>query len=263
MTAFVLVVLVTAYALASTYTPPAESYRLWPDLSPSTATILALVGVNTLVCAAWRFYPLWPLLTRFFMHVPGYPRAVQSVLNLFSHVQYEHLFGNMFMLALVGPACHELVGRGIFLGTYIAGGAVGTLASLYWANLGRGSLVAHSVGASAAIWAVAVLYCLLTDRETISLPFVKDKEVGFWPRGLIAAFIVWEVLMARKKGAASPMDHASHFGGMVVGGGVAGWLYVRGFHQRRRAQETGDPVGAVVEEVKEVKGAVEKAVKGA
>ena len=158
------------------------------------------------------------------------------------------------------------------MGTYVAGGAVGTLASLYWANLGRGNITAHSVGASAAIWAIAVLYCLITDQETIKLPFIKDMEVSFWPKSLITAFVAWEIYTAAKKGGKAPHDHASHFGGILVGGSVAGYLHVNGFHQRRAAsqgvQEAAGvdaktiDVGAMVkEEVKEVKTAVSKVVK--
>jgi rhomboid-like protein len=235
MTAFVVAVCLVSFGTAHWYDPPSSDYRLWPDLSPTTATIAALLLANTLVCIAWRWTPFWPILTRYFMHVPGYPRAVQAVGNVFSHVQYEHLFGNMMMLALVGPVAHDLVGRGVFLGTYVSAGAVGTLAALLWANLGRGSISAHSVGASAAIWGIAALYCLLTDQEAIKIPFVKDKEVGFYPKMLFAAFVAWEIAMARRKGP-STMDHASHFGGMATGVGVAGYLHATGFHARRAAE---------------------------
>ncbi|KAK7193908.1 hypothetical protein DPSP01_010132 [Paraphaeosphaeria sporulosa] len=263
MTAFVLVVCLVSFGFAHYYEPPAPSYRLWPDLAPSTATLAALLLTNTLVCLAWRWTPFWPILTRYFMHVPGYPRAVQALGNVFSHVQYEHLLGNMMVLALVAPVAHELVGRGVFLGTYVSAGALGTLASLYWANLGRGSIAAHSVGASAAIWGIATLYCLLTDTESIKIPF--GGEVSFWPKMLITAFVAWEIAMAARK-SPSTMDHASHFGGIATGVGVAGYLHVTGFHQRRAAADTEKTVdvgGLVKEEVSEVKDAVVKVVKKA
>lgn len=270
MTAFVFVVCLVSFGFAHYYEPPAPAYRLWSDLSPATATLVALLVTNTFFCIAWRWTPLWPIMTRYFMHVPGYPRAVQAVGNVFSHVQYEHLFGNMMMLALVAPAAHDLVGRGVFMGTYVSAGALGTLVSLYWANLGRGSITAHSVGASAAIWGIATLYCLLTDQDTIKIPFLKDKEVSFYPKMLIVAFVAWEIAMARRKGP-STMDHASHFGGIATGLGVAGYLHVTGFHQRRAARFQGEPeaaetkpadVGDLVKgEANEVKAVVAKAVR--
>ncbi|EAT85570.2 hypothetical protein SNOG_06919 [Parastagonospora nodorum SN15] len=221
MTAFVLFTVILSYGFAHYYLPPSPSYRLFPDVSPSIATLGALLVINGAVAIAWRIMPLWPLMIRYFMHVPGYPRAVQSVLNVFSHVQYEHLLANMMTLCILAPACHDLVGRGTFLGTYISAGAVGTLASLYWANLGRGVISAHSVGASAAIWGIASLFLLLTDKEKIKVPFLKDVEFSFWPKMLTL------------------MDHASHFGGMAVGIAVAGYLRATGFHEKRLGAEAG------------------------
>ncbi|KAJ4296830.1 hypothetical protein N0V90_006878 [Kalmusia sp. IMI 367209] len=268
MSAFVVAVCLLSYGFAHYYSPPSPEYRLWPGLSPSTATLAAIFLTNTLICIAWRWTPFWPIMTRYFMHVPGYPRAIQAVANVFSHVQYEHLFGNMMMLALVAPVCHDLVDRGIFMGTYVSAGAVGTLFSLYWANLGKGNISAHSVGASAAIWGVSALYCLLTEQESIKIPVVKDMEVGFYPKMLLAAFVVWEVLVALRGGKGT-MDHASHFGGMLTGVSVAGYLHATGWHQRRAGlqakagvdDKTVDLEKMVSEEVKEVKESVKKAVK--
>ncbi|KAG9387295.1 Rhomboid-domain-containing protein [Pyrenophora tritici-repentis] len=232
MTAFVLFTVILSWGFAHYYIPPDPSWRLFPDLAPSTATVAALVAANLVVAGLWRVVPLWPLMTRFFMHVPGYPRAVQSILNVFSHQQYEHLLANMMMLSLVGFACCDLVGRGVFMGTYISAGAVGTLASLYWANVGKGNITSFSVGASAAIWGVAALYCLLTDQDTIKLPVPKDAEVTFWPKMLFAAFLVLELISASKK-RVSTVDHASHFGGMFVGISTAGYLRATGWHGRK------------------------------
>lgn len=246
MTAFVLVTALLCYISAHYYLPPSPSYRLFPDLNPTTSTIGALIVVNAAVAIAWRIMPLWPIMTRYFMHVPGYPRAVQSILNVFSHVQYEHLLANMMMLALVGPVCCDLVGRGTFMGTYVSAGAVGTLFSLYWANLGRGNITAHSVGASAAIWGIAALYCLLTDQDTVKVPFLKDAEFAFWPKMLFVAFVVFEIQTALKK-RVSTMDHASHFGGMAVGVCTAGYLRATGWHGKKLglAAEGGDHADGV------------------
>jgi rhomboid-like protein len=271
MSAFVLLTVLISYGFAHYYLPPSPSYRLFPDLSPTFTTIGALVIANGIIALAWRVMPLWPFMTRYFMHVPGYPRAVQSVLNVFSHVQYEHLIANMMMLCLVGPACHDLVGRGTFLGTYMSAGAVGTLASLYWSNLGRGNIGAHSVGASAAIWGISALYCLLTEQERLKIPIVKDQEVSFWPKMLFVAFVVLEVWTALKKKTA--MDHASHFGGMFVGISTAGYIRATGYYERKHELEMGmqeraevDPktvdVGAIAREgIKEVGEALKKSSK--
>jgi rhomboid-like protein len=271
MTALVLFTVLVCYGFAHYYLPPSPSYRLFPDISPTWATIGALLFANGVVKAAWLVMPLWPFLTRYFMHVPGYPYAVQAVLNVFSHIQYEHLLANMMMLTLVGPVCHDLVGRGTFIGTYISAGAVGTLASLYWANLGRGNIGAHSVGASGAIWGIAALYCLLTEQDKIKIPFLKDMEVGFWPKTLFLAFLALEIrTMLRLK---TRNDHASHMGGMLVGVSTAGYLRATGIHEKKTdlsqsVQEKANvdsktvDVGAMAKEgIKEVKEAFGKGSK--
>lgn len=270
MTAVVLVVCLLSWGFAHYYVPPSPEYRIMTDLTPTVATIATLVAANCLITIAWRAMPLWPYLTRFFMHVPAHPYAVTSITNVFSHVQYEHLLSNMFYLALVGPHCHDLVDRGVFLGTYFSAGAVGTLFSLYWSNLGRGDIMSHSVGASAAIWGIATLYCLLTDQDKLKIPFLKDKEMSFYPLWVWTAFVVMEILHARRKGK-SKMDHASHFGGMAVGMSVAGYLRATGFHQRRDGatvqgeakvdEKTVDVEAVVKEEMKEIKEGVSKVLR--
>ena len=275
MTAFVLFVVVASFGFAHYYLPPSPSYRIFPDLSPTTATIAAFLVINSVVALAWRIMPLWPLMTRYFMHVPGYPRAAQSILNVFSHVQMEHFLANMLMFILVGPVCHELVGRGTFVSTYLSAGAVGTLVSLYWANLGRGNIAAHSVGASAAIWGIAAVYCLLTDQETIKIPLFKDMEFAFWPKMLFAAFVAFETWSAVTGRQKRTMDHASHFGGMFVGIATAMYMKANGFQPNKAALRARDSlqaradvnsktvdVGAMAaQEIKEIKQSVQSAVK--
>lgn len=200
------------------------------------------------------------------MHVPGYPRAIQSVTNVFSHIQYEHMLANMMNLALVGTLCCNLVGRGIFLGTYIAAGAMGSLFTLYWANLGRGSIASHSVGASAASWGIMALYLLVTDRDSVKIPFVKDMEVGFWPLTLLCILLAIEVRSSFHRH--TTIDNASHWGGILTGLTVGGYLRATGFKERKTQERlrSGESktidFGAVVkEEVKEVKDVVTKTVK--
>ncbi|KAF2735253.1 hypothetical protein EJ04DRAFT_418217, partial [Polyplosphaeria fusca] len=226
MTAFVFFICVLSYGFGHYYTPPDRSYRVLPELSPTTATLVAITAANVLVCVLWRVKPMWPVLTRYMMHVPGYPHPIQAIGNIFSHIQYEHLLGNMMFFLLIGSACHDLVGRGVFLGTYFSAGAVGTLVSLYWANLGRGVITAHSVGASAAVWGVAALYCLLTERDRIKIPYAG--EFSFYPQVLFAGFLAVEVYgMVRR--SHKTMDYASHLGGYATGAAVVAWLKLNGF----------------------------------
>lgn len=258
MTAFVVVVCLLSYGFAHFYIPPSSEYRIWPDVSPTTATLIGLLSANLFVWLAWRWTPLWPFLTQHFMHTPAYPRAHQSVTNVFTHMTHEHLIANMVALVLAGSMCHELVGRGIFMGTYMSAGAVGTLVSLYWANLGRGAILAHSVGASAAVYGIVALYLALTDRERVQIPFVKDMSVGFYPKSLLAAVVAVELFNARR--GLQVADHASHFGGIIAGLSVAGFMHYRGFHSGHRQKMGLGMEGNTLGEVEQKAGVDEKTV---
>ncbi|KAF2002794.1 hypothetical protein P154DRAFT_520562 [Amniculicola lignicola CBS 123094] len=280
MTAFVAAVAFLCYGAAHYYEPPDMDHRLWPGLSPTTATIAAIVLTNVVICMLWRWTPFWPFMTRYLMHTPGYPRAFQAVGNIFSHVQYEHLLANMMSLAVFGALCHELVGRGTFMGTYISAGAVGTLFTLYSANFRGGHYItSHSLGASACLAGIMALYLLLTDQDSIKIPFLKDAYIPFFPKILAAFFISIDVYRAFK-GKHLTVDHASHLGGWFVGASVAGYSRATGFHEKRlgvpsrrdeekgvqeRAQEGESGIvdlGAMFkEEAKEIKDAVTKSGK--
>ena len=84
------------------YTFPPRSARLWPDVPPAAATIMGIIGVNAMVFLAWKVPPLWRTLNKYFISVPGYPFALATIGNVFSHQQFFHLAMNMAVLWVVG-----------------------------------------------------------------------------------------------------------------------------------------------------------------
>lgn len=66
----------------------------------------------------------------------------------------------MFMLWFVGGYLVEQVGRGNFLGIYLASGVVGSVVSLTNVVM-RGVLYSSSLGASGAIAGIAAAYCTI------------------------------------------------------------------------------------------------------
>ncbi|KAF2200047.1 hypothetical protein GQ43DRAFT_441937 [Delitschia confertaspora ATCC 74209] len=245
MTVFGIIVFGLSYAFATTYTPPLESYRLLRDISPALATTGTILFLNALVLLAWRRKPWWPTMTKYFMNVPGYPRPAQAVLNTFSHIKFDHFFANMLWLMTVGVLCHDLVGRGTFVGAYVASGIMGSLATLYSANLGLIPISIHTLGASAAMYGITTLFLLVTQQQSIKIPFLKDAEVGFWPKALWVVILGMEVRGAmRGKGK---LDHASHLGGILAGGIIAGWMRWREGNggEKIGGEQKGSPVDVV------------------
>jgi rhomboid-like protein len=256
MTVFGIITCGLASLFAYTYTPPDEAYRLFPNVSPAFATIATILALNAGVFVVWRLKPFWPFLMKYFMNVPGWPRPVQAVLNIFSHQQWDHFFANMLWVCSVGYLCHETVGRGTFLSTYVAAGTVGSLMTLYCANLGWTTLAVHSLGASGAMYGITTLYLLVTQQEKIKLPFLKDAEVGFWPKLLLIAIVMIEIRGFWR--GSKKLDHPSHLGGIMTGAAVAAWLKWRegsSVGEETKGQ-TLDPVGVLKAEVEEVKSVV-------
>ena len=104
-TLFTLAVVGVSVLLAQNYTPPKRSARLFPDLPPAAATILALVNLNFVVFLLWRYPPAWPVLNRYFMMIPGAPRAFSMIGAAFSHQKPMHLVTNMAILWFFGSKC--------------------------------------------------------------------------------------------------------------------------------------------------------------
>ncbi|KAI9827498.1 MAG: hypothetical protein M1832_004848 [Thelocarpon impressellum] len=149
--------------LADHYVPPPRSARLWPDMPPAAATLLAILMANSVVLVAWRIPMAWRFLNRYFLSVPGYPFALSVVGNMFSHQQFTHFAMNMVVLWIMGTRLHDEVGRGNFLAIYFSGGVVGSLFSLV-SFVARKNLVTSSLGASGAIASVIASWCCVNSE---------------------------------------------------------------------------------------------------
>lgn len=105
-TALTLAVLGLSTLFAQNYIPPLRKARLWPDLPPAAATLGALIGINVMVFLAWRLVPpAWKFLNHNFLVIPGMPRSISLVGNLFSHQSVLHLFSNMLGIWVIGTRC--------------------------------------------------------------------------------------------------------------------------------------------------------------
>ena len=145
------------------YTPPPKKARIWPDIPPAAATVLVLIGMNVLVFFAWQVVPLQRTLFKYFMTVPGYPRAVTVIGNTFSHQAAQHLTWNMVVLWVFGTRLHDDIGRGQFLATYLSCGAFSSFFSLS-AYVFTNSLGSGALGPSGVIAGLVAAWCLVNSE---------------------------------------------------------------------------------------------------
>lgn len=148
---------------ATYYTPPPKKARMWPDTPPAAATVLVLIGINVAVFGAWHIVPLQRILLKNFISVPGYPRAVSIIGCTFSHQTPTHLAMNMVVLWLFGTRLHDDIGRGPFLATYMACGAISSFSSLA-VHVFTSAFQSGALGASGVIAGIIATWCVVNSE---------------------------------------------------------------------------------------------------
>ncbi|PWY81801.1 hypothetical protein BO70DRAFT_387359 [Aspergillus heteromorphus CBS 117.55] len=177
--AFTLLTLSLCCAFAVYYEPCVPADRMWPEMPRAAAAVLGLIGINVGVWILWKWPPFWRFFNRYFMLVASNPRVFSLVGNTFSHQQHRHLAWNALFLWIFGTRIHDDIGRGEFLGLYVASGTVGSFLSLTSSVL-TGNWTTTTLGASGAVY--GLLACWLTlhanEKFTINL---NPKDWGIFP----------------------------------------------------------------------------------
>lgn len=234
----VLAVFGAAYVFLQVYTPPKSSARMFPDMPPSAATIIAIMLVNAIVLGAWRVPPAFRLLNKYFITVPGYPRALSVLGNVFSHQTVSHFGMNMLVLWFVGVRLHDEVGRANFLAIYLCTGVFGSFASLAsWVF--RNNFVSSSLGASGALCGIIACYLLLNSSEKVTFFGVFPPES--WPSISSLGFLCFlgsiDLLGLKKGSKIVTVDHWAHLGGYASGAAAAALLRMRATRRKETEME--------------------------
>ncbi len=121
---------------------------------------------------------------------------------MFLHGGFDHIFGNIVVLYIVGLACEHAFGGARTAVVYFASGIAGGLLSM---AMGPGP----SVGASGAIFGVIAAVIVVLYRWQDSF-YVRDKRIGF----VLLIWAGWQILT----GLANPfIDNFAHLGGLAGG----------------------------------------------
>ncbi len=136
------------------------------------------------------------------------------VTNMFVHIEFWHIFGNMITLFFFGQVIYKMIGTKWFLLLYFVGGIVGN-AIYIW--LGAPNSIA--IGASGAIYALA-------GALVVMMPKMKVAVWGVIPMPLWAFVLIFMALWSIPNFIPG-IAWQGHLGGFVVG-------LVAGFFFRRR-----------------------------
>lgn len=123
----------------------------------------------------------------------------------FLHGGFDHIFGNMLMLFVLGMACEHGFGRPQFLFLYVVAGFTGSLCSLMGGRV--------SVGASGAIFGLAGALIVLFWRHKNRL-HLRDNRIGI----VLAFWAGYQLLLGQLNPA---IDNLAHLGGLLGGASMA------------------------------------------
>ena len=154
---------------------------------------------------------LYPPLTGMFAEVPVLViyQPWRVVTHIFLHGGIEHLFYNMFALALFGTILEKVIGWRRFLSLFFAAGIIASIGSIITAFLFRNPSIG-SVGASGAIFGVIGTLAILRPRMIVYF--------GFFPMPMVAAAVFYALIdIVGLFNPFSPIDNSAHLFGMFFG----------------------------------------------
>ncbi len=150
--------------------------------------------------------------------VPDHIRPHALITYQFMHSGWFHLFGNLFMLFVVGPFIEDVWGRPLYASFYLTAGALAAIAFALRYPHFDGPLI----GASGAIAAVMAAFGIRYWRTKVRFIIWFGIPLGRFSAPALLVFPMWftfEFLMARAVDTVAPGE----------GGGVAYWAHVAGF----------------------------------
>jgi membrane associated rhomboid family serine protease len=143
------------------------------------------------------------------------PGAVPALLapatDMFIHLGWDHLIGNMLFLMIFGDNVEDALGHLRYIAFYLACGFASDLA--YFVSNPHSTVPA--VGASGAISGVVAAYVMIRPcaRVEVLILIIPVALSAYWVIGLFALMQVWSVVAHTQDGVA----YWAHIGGMASG----------------------------------------------
>ncbi|KAF8928351.1 hypothetical protein EDD21DRAFT_418626 [Dissophora ornata] len=186
----------------------------WMELSPGERTVWTIIGLNSIVFAAWQVPRLSPFMHKWFMHHPARGQSVTLLTSMFSHQHFWHFGLNMFALHSFAVPLHDDMGKEQFLAYYITAGVTASLAShlftvarVPWAkiipSLGASGALFGCLSATACMYPDASVYIIFLPFFPIKIPVALGAMMGL---DLVGILKNWKMF-----------DHYAHLAGATFG----------------------------------------------
>lgn len=196
---------------------PTEKLVDWKN--PPVIT-LALVIINCLILflapADTLRHNRWVMEFGF---IPVQHKPITFISHAFLHGDFEHLFGNMLFLFLIGFAVENVLGRWLYLTFYLLSGLAAVL--LFWA-LNFDSDI-PLVGASGCIAGLMGLYAGLFGMRKIRFFYSVIFYFGYATAPALILLPIWlfKEYYQLRWGEDDHVAYTAHMGGLI-GGGLLG-----------------------------------------
>ena len=139
------------------------------------------------------------------------PVLLTPLTDMFVHLGWDHLLGNMLFLMVFGDNVEDALGHARYLAFYVACSFASDLA--YFLSSAHSTVPA--VGASGAISGVVAAYVMIRPCAKVEVLFVVVPVAlsAYWVIGLFALSQVWNVAAHTQDGVA----YWAHIGGLAAG----------------------------------------------
>jgi membrane associated rhomboid family serine protease len=176
--------------------------------------VLVIIAINLIVFIAALTKKVY-LVTNLGLSPSLFTEKPWTILtNMFVHVEFWHIFGNMVTLFFFGRVVYQLVGSKRFLLVYFVGGILGNIIYIW---LGAPNSIA--IGASGAIYAIAGALVMM-------MPNMRVAIWGVIPMPLWAVVLLFFALWSIPNFIPG-IAWQAHLGGLAAG-------LIAGFFFRRR-----------------------------
>ncbi|KAF9351733.1 hypothetical protein BGX34_000390 [Mortierella sp. NVP85] len=186
----------------------------WMELSSGERTIWTIIGLNSVVFAAWQVPRLLPFMNKWFLHHPASGRSITLLTSMFSHQHFWHFGLNMFALYSFAVPLHDHMGKEQFMAFYTTTGVTAslishlcTVARVPWIqiipSLGASGAIFGCVSATAYMYPDASVYLIFLPFFPIKIPMALGAMMGLDLVGIIRG---WRTF-----------DHYAHLAGSTFG----------------------------------------------
>ena len=190
-----------------------QPYVTWALVALNVAVFIGeLAGPGDIPTSTLTGFGFTPAALIGEMTNPGFmPPILTPLTDMFIHLGWDHLLGNMLFLMIFGDNVEDALGHLRYIFFYIACSYASDLAYL----LSNPHSTVPAFGASGAIAGVVAAYVMIRPCAKVEvLIFIVPVALSaYWVIGLFVIMQVWSVLQHTQDGVA----YWAHIGGLIAG----------------------------------------------